>query len=272
MSERIEVCGQSIRYRRIGKGPSLMLLHTLRTQSEYFDRVIPELSRHFTVYSPDLPGHGESSKHETIRYDEPHFTGTIADFVEQLDLQDVVIAGESIGAAISLSLGVRIADRIRRIFAFNPYDGGQFIGGLGGWLVSTLGRYTTQVTSGERPAVLRKVLEGGFYNKGNLPDEFVELLFRTGKADKRFPAVMKSVYRNVGSWEAARQREYPKLEESLPVHLVYGDHDWAAEQIRQANLAAIRPVSELITLEKTGHFSCLDNPEKIVELIQTHTY
>jgi len=45
--EHIEVDG--IRLRRTGKGPNLMLLHTLRTQLDLFEKMIPELSKQFTL-------------------------------------------------------------------------------------------------------------------------------------------------------------------------------------------------------------------------------
>src|SRR5438874_2652991 len=52
--------GTRIRYVRVGKGPNLVLTHTVRTQLDLFQRVIPLLSPHFTVYALDLPGFGWS--------------------------------------------------------------------------------------------------------------------------------------------------------------------------------------------------------------------
>ncbi len=57
--------GQHLRYSRTGSGEPLVLLHTIRTQLEYFREIIPILARHFTVYAVDLPGHGYSSVNTT---------------------------------------------------------------------------------------------------------------------------------------------------------------------------------------------------------------
>ena len=54
----VEIGGIRLRYIKTGKGPVLVLLHTLRTQLDLFEKVIPELSDHFTVYALDHPGHG----------------------------------------------------------------------------------------------------------------------------------------------------------------------------------------------------------------------
>src|SRR2546423_14280002 len=50
--------GLRLRYVTAGRGPALVLLHTLRTQLDMFEKVIPALAGHFTVYAVDLPGHG----------------------------------------------------------------------------------------------------------------------------------------------------------------------------------------------------------------------
>src|ERR1700712_4510160 len=39
-----------------GDGPNLVLIHTVRTQLDLFQFVVPLLAKHFTVYALDLPG------------------------------------------------------------------------------------------------------------------------------------------------------------------------------------------------------------------------
>jgi len=41
-------------------------MHTIRTQLDYFQEVIPELAKLYTVYAVDLPGHGRSSTAEAL--------------------------------------------------------------------------------------------------------------------------------------------------------------------------------------------------------------
>ena len=47
----------SIRFQKTGSGPPLLLIHTIRTQLEYFRILAPLLARSHTVYAIDLPGH-----------------------------------------------------------------------------------------------------------------------------------------------------------------------------------------------------------------------
>jgi hypothetical protein len=41
--ESVEVGGNKVRYIKTGTGPTLVLLHTLRTQLDLFEKVVPEL-------------------------------------------------------------------------------------------------------------------------------------------------------------------------------------------------------------------------------------
>jgi pimeloyl-ACP methyl ester carboxylesterase len=54
--------GADIRYLRVGSGRPIVLLHTLRTQLDYFGPLLQHLdTRQAEVIAIDLPGHGESS-------------------------------------------------------------------------------------------------------------------------------------------------------------------------------------------------------------------
>ena len=83
----VEVDGNKLRFIKSGAGPILVLLHTLRTQLDLFEKVVPELSKHFTVYALDFPGHGYSDI-PNANYDAAFFTKTVEGFLNKLDLRD----------------------------------------------------------------------------------------------------------------------------------------------------------------------------------------
>src|SRR6516165_3750673 len=135
----VDVGGHKLRFIRSGRGPILVLLHTLRTQLDLFEKVIPELSKHFTVYASDYPGHGYSDIPKS-RYDATFFTEAVEGFLERLDLRDVTLAGISIGGAIPLMIAARRNPRLARVVAINPYD---YAKGRGMARSSLLGRMIT---------------------------------------------------------------------------------------------------------------------------------
>ena len=135
----MEVGGNKLRYIKTGTGPALVLLHTLRTQLDLFEKVVPELSKHFTVYALDYPGHGYSDIPKA-RYDAAFFTEAVEGFLDKLDLRDVTLAGVSIGGAIALIIAARRNPRVARVIAINPYDyakgRGMARSSLFGWIVT----------------------------------------------------------------------------------------------------------------------------------------
>jgi pimeloyl-ACP methyl ester carboxylesterase len=112
----------SIRFQKTGEGPPLVLMHTIRTQLEYFRGLVPELARSYTVYAIDLPGHGRSPIDPNAELDEPYMRRAVVGFIEKLNLTDVTLVGESIGGALALTVAASIPQRIKRVYAMNPYD------------------------------------------------------------------------------------------------------------------------------------------------------
>lgn len=112
----------TLRYVKIGEGPPLVLLHTLRTQLEYFRDLAPLLAKAYTVYAVDLPGFGYSSIDPSAPSDEPYFRSGVVSFLEALDLRDVTLVGESIGAVLALTAAAELPERVRAIYSLNTYD------------------------------------------------------------------------------------------------------------------------------------------------------
>ena len=73
--------GSRLRYFTAGSGPALVLMHTIRTQLDYFHRVIPQLWDSFTVYALDLPRHGWSDIVPGAHYEEPDLRAAVVEFV-----------------------------------------------------------------------------------------------------------------------------------------------------------------------------------------------
>src|SRR5438093_12401507 len=105
--------GTRLRYLKAGSGPTaLILLHTVRTQLDHFQLVIPRIVDAFTVYAIDLPGMGWSDITPGAMYDEPALRRAVLEFVETLDLDELILAGESMGATVSLTASTELEGRV----------------------------------------------------------------------------------------------------------------------------------------------------------------
>jgi pimeloyl-ACP methyl ester carboxylesterase len=259
--------GPKVRYLRAGQGPALVLLHSIRTQLDLFQRVIPKLIGHFTVYAFDYPGFGWSEIVPGADYREPAMREHVVNFIERLDLRDVTLVGESMGATLALTTAAVLGDRVKRVIAFNAYD---YLPGVerANLLASIIIKHVRAPLIGpifaamESRATLAGILNGGFHDPRRLPPDFIDELAKSGKRPG-YPTVARAVYRGLPSFVAARSY-YARID--VPVTLVYGDHDWSRPAEREANRALIRR-AKMIVIEDTRHIVSLERPEEFARIL-----
>jgi pimeloyl-ACP methyl ester carboxylesterase len=113
--------GTRLRYLKAGSGSTaLIMVHTVRTQLDHYQLVIPQLLDAFTVYAIDLPGMGWSDITPGASYTEPTLRRALVEFVTTVDITDAVLAGESLGATVSLTASAELQDRVRGICGLQP--------------------------------------------------------------------------------------------------------------------------------------------------------
>jgi len=259
--------GSRLRYYTAGTGPPLALMHTVRTQLDYFQRVIPLLWDHYTVYALDLPGMGWSDIVPGARYEEPQLRSAVVEFVTGLGLQGVTLAGESLGGALALGASIDLKDRVSRVVAFNPYD---YPSGLErGNLIARfiIGSVRAPVlgpvfaTLEPRP-IMRAVLHGGYVDKTKLPEDFVTELLRSGHRHG-YDKVSLGIFLSLDGFDRARER-YSRV--SAPVTLVYSENDWSRPAERDRVAHALTDVHR-ITVPHTGHFSAMERPDSMARIL-----
>ncbi len=266
---KINIHQRDITYWETGQGEKpLLLLHTLRTQIEYTERVVALLQDQYRIIVPDLPGFGRSSKELHQPYDATLFAETIQALINQLALKQLTIAGESIGASIALYLAAEMPNTISSVFAFNPHDSmGALIGGPVGKIVSFVGKYSAAPFKKDNPALFKFILQAGFANHKNLPDAFVEKLMTVPTQDKNFAQVMKSLMQNAASWPLMADMQYPRISDRIATTVIYGDQDWSPRDALKQNQKRLPFHVNFKIMPNTGHFSFLDNPKAVAEII-----
>ena len=259
--------GSRLRYFTAGSGPVLVLMHTIRTQLDYFHRVIPQLWDSFTVYALDLPGMGWSDIVPGARYEEPELRAAVVEFVTGLDLHDVTLAGESLGGALALQASIDLKERVSRVVAFNSYDypSGLERGNLFARFIISSVRMPglgPVFAAMENRLIMRGVMRGGVVDKSTLPDDFIVELGKSGRR-KGYAKVSRAAYRSLKGFVKARDR-YRDV--AVPVTLVYSDQDWSRPAERE-HVAGLLTEVERITVPDTGHFSALERPNDVARIL-----
>ena len=257
-----------LRYLTGGTGAPLVLLHTVRTQAEHFRHVIPMVQNRYTVYALDLPGMGYSDIVPGASYDAPSMRAAVEELLLDLDLDDVTVLGESIGAVLALTTAADLPERIRRVVAVNPYD---YPGGIkrssllarliiSGVLAPGIGPNLAAV---EPKPVMAAILRGGLGDKTALRDDYLEELLKVGRREG-YPTVARAVYGNLDSLIAARSL-YTSV--TAPIDVIYGEHDWSRRSDREANRQLL-PNATFIEVPRAGHFIALERPDALAETLQ----
>src|SRR6202008_3136169 len=80
---------------------------------------LQKLAERFDVVVPEHPGYGQSDEPEWLQnnHDMAYF---YLDFLEKLDLKDVLLVGNSMGGWIALEIAVRSTARIRSMVGVSP--------------------------------------------------------------------------------------------------------------------------------------------------------
>lgn len=260
-----EVEALRLRYIKAGQGPVLVLLHTLRTQLDLFEKVAPNLAGNFTVYALDLPGHGYSDIPDA-KYDAGFFADAVEGFLAALDLHHVTLAGVSIGGALPLIVAARSNPRVARAVAINPYDYAQGCGMarsslLARWVVATadipvLGETIMRLRNF---FIMKSVLDGGVSDPRSIPRPLLKEMYLVGNRKGHYRAFIR-LLRNAESWKAAT-KDYPNIR--IPVLFLWGDQDWARPDEKERDRQLV-PGAEMVSVEGGGHFLPLDRPDEVI--------
>lgn len=108
------VNGIKIHYVIGGKGDPLVLVHGFGQNWYMWNRLLPELSKHFTVIAPDLRGVGESDKPES-GYDKKTMATDIHELVNQLGYKKINLAGHDIGLMVAYAYAAQYGDSVTKI-------------------------------------------------------------------------------------------------------------------------------------------------------------
>jgi len=190
-------------------------------------------------------------------------------FLDRLNIENAVLAGESIGGTIALLLAARRNSRVRGVMAVNPYDYDRGLGlrrssALANLFIGMSGVPLIGGASGRvQPyAAVKRILQGGVYRRDAFTSALLRELYLAGTEPGHSRAFMQLV-RHWPSWEDARA-EYGNI--ALPVLLLYGDHDWSRDAEREADHRAIAG-SRIRIVKNAGHFLALDAPSEFVRAV-----
>lgn len=236
-------------------GPHLLLLHCLGVDHRFFDPLVPGLSRDFTVWRYDLPGHGEAAP-AAGAYDIADLARQAAEFAADFGIPRMHVAGISLGGLIAQELAAAHPALVDRLV-----------------LIDTTPRYVDQMRAMwvERAATARSA------GVAAMVPELVKIWFSAAAIERGHPGVEyvraalaecpgEAYALACDALGAADLREQAGRIEA-PTLVVCGDDDIPSFLESARWLAANIEGARLEWIPGTRHASILEKPEEAERLI-----
>lgn len=237
--------------------PALVLVHGWPSSGLLWRHMIPELSKHFYVLVPDMPGHGKSDKPKNTSYDLPFLRNFILDYFDALDLKTASLAAHDLGGMAALSFAVRHPDRLEKFIIMNtsPFPEWSFRLHLTIYLL----KQKNLAWFFLNPYIFKHVLKDCFYNKKMITPEVIDIF--------RAPWIhSKSGHRAFSKTIEIPPELMVEPEENLkkittPTLILWGKNDVLFPLKTARRLHKLIKFSSLVGVNKAGHFLQEEQPE-----------
>ncbi|MDO3644372.1 alpha/beta fold hydrolase [Mucilaginibacter sp. L3T2-6] len=113
-SQYATVNGVKIHYVTGGKGEPLLLIHGFGQNWYMWNRLMPELAKHFTLVVPDMRGVGESGK-PAGGYDKKNMAVDMHELMKKLGYKQINLAGHDIGLMVAYAYAAQFPSEVKKL-------------------------------------------------------------------------------------------------------------------------------------------------------------
>jgi pimeloyl-ACP methyl ester carboxylesterase len=269
--EEVTLHGRRVAYRTGGRGPLVVLIHGITSNSATWDRVLAKLATRHTVLAPDLLGHGRSDK---LRgdYSLGAHANTVRDLLDALGHQRATFVGHSLGGGVAMQIAYQFPERVDRLALVAPGGFGPEVSlllraaslpGSGGALA--LAAWRPFVQAGTRLARLL----GRLGLPGNTDLEEVGrayALLSDRPTREAFLHTLRAVVDPRGQRISALDRI--EVTRRFPLLIVWGEEDRIVPIRHGRQMHELVPNTFLAVFEGSGHFPHRDEPDRFVAALE----
>jgi pimeloyl-ACP methyl ester carboxylesterase len=249
----------------MGDGPDVLLLHGLGGTRASFFETAAELSRHYRVHAPDLPGFGSSSKPTLGAYNARWFAEIMLGLMDQLGIGSAHVVGNSMGGRVGIEIGLQAPHRVISLGLLCP-------------AVAWLRRGLHPIVRLMRPelgllphgfsrSMVASQFWSIFYNRdvidpavGDLMVDEFRRIYHSAGARYAFLASARNIYLEA---PFGRGGFYPRLTHLKPPALfIWGSHDRVVPAAFERHVRRWLPSAEQVTIDCCGHVPQVECPEE----------
>ncbi len=246
---KIIVDNLALRYRDEGKGPVVVLLHGWGQDLTTFDALAGSLSEQFRVIRVDLPGFGQSQRPNSV-WGVLQYVKVVRNLLNKLNIeQPFGLIGHSFGGRIAIKASATAIINPKKLICIDSagINSSNSLRNLSFKFVAKAGKWALALPI---LAPLRKPLRRKLYAAAGATD-----YLDAGPMRQIFLKTIKEDLRD----EAKKIR--------IPTLFVWGEDDgvtplWEAREMSNRIQASVVRV-----VKDAGHFSYIDQPQKVTKLI-----
>lgn len=248
-SKSIDLDGYTAHYYEAGpkNAPVAVFLHGLIDDRNSFVSAAKDLSASLRVILPDLQGHGGNGQVPGRDYSIRGQVNFVADLLDALDVDELVIGGNSMGGHVAAAFALSHQDRVRQLMLLNAT----------GILLDAPPTYSAYPSDIDL-AYMKEMYANVFINPPRIPGPIIRHLGEDLKA--KAPFYNKLIDAVVGGEDFRLDDRIKTL--AVPTLVIWGNEDRLVP-IRYAKAYnAALPSSKLLILE-AGHAPQLELPDAV---------
>lgn len=259
--------GVNLHYIQVGQGPVVLLLHGLGASLVTWSQNIQPLAESgFTVIAPDLPGHGDSDKPDTLSYDPLAGTELIGQFLDGLGVERASVVGNSAGGLVGALFALDHPEAVERLVLVASAGLGRRVS----WLLRLISL-----------PVLGEMIYGPWLNKRmgaarwifHRPPPFLDELLTEMRRVRSFPGARQAALRSLRSsvnYRGLKEHLYilHRLHELMvPLLTVWGENDLIIPVSHARSVRHALPQSLVHTIPQCGHWPHMEKAEEFNSLL-----
>ncbi|MCF7791316.1 MAG: alpha/beta hydrolase [Victivallales bacterium] len=256
--DSVKVEGHKIYYLEAGYGNKggVLFLHGLFAQKEQWIKTMELfVKKGYYVIAPDLPGYGKSKQYPLSVYSVDKQVKLLHKFINELGLENINIAGNSLGGTIALAYACKYENNIKSL---------ALLGGPAG-LVRWSPEIVREFDKGKNPFIpltkkdFYKEMNMLFHQPPKIPEE-VAIKMVTGyktnyeRLKSAFALFSVSIYNFAVKMKTDLQ---------IPTLIIWGYDDKIFTVKNALNAKKKIAGSKLVILKNTGHLIMLESPKEI---------
>ncbi|WP_328982652.1 alpha/beta hydrolase [Streptomyces mirabilis] len=273
----IELSAGTVAYRDTGgDGPVLVLLHGLMMDASLWDRTITELAADHRCVAPTLPlGAHRHGMRADADLSLPGVARLVAEFLDRLDLRDVVLVGNDTGGALVQLMMVDGAARVAGVVLVSCDAFDNFPPGLTGRTLVLSGRLPPRLFGmfmqqmRLRPLRRMPVAFGWLTLRGDAATaRWIRPVLERPEIRRDAVRILRAAAADTGLLLAAAER-LPRFDRPALVVWARGDRVMPPEHGRR--LAALLPRGLLVEIDDSYTLVPLDRPTELARAIREFT-